>query len=573
MKHFSFLGDEISAVFSARKRIFWTVAIFSAVINILMLVPSIYMLQVYDRVLSSGNVMTLWMLTAITISLFIIMGALDYIRSMIAIRLSNYFDMQLNERVYTAAYQAALNQGANNAGQMLNDLMTIRQFFTGSTLFSFFDIFWFPIYLFVIFLFNVWLGILALSGAIILLLLAILNERLTKTALRKASQFSTQSNQLASTNLRNIDVITAMGMLPQLRQRWLTLHLQFLNFQSQASEYASAIMAMTKTVRLLLQSLVLGMGAFLVIHHQMTPGMMIAGSILMGRTLAPIEQIITAWKGFNSTRFSWQRLRVLLEENPKPIKRITLPVPQGVLTVEKIVASIPTKPEQSIIKNIQFTLQGGNVLGIIGASASGKSTLARVLAGIWPVQTGNIRLDGADIYQWDKEELGPYIGYLPQDIELFSGTIAENIARFNELDSAKIITAAQKAGVHEMILALEKGYDTLIGHDGVGLSGGQRQRIGLARALYNDPVFIILDEPNSNLDDAGEMALNKTIAALKEQHKTVILITHRTSLLSQTTHLLFLVQGEMRAFGPTEKVMEALAKTRVNHSNKPLIVA
>lgn len=566
---FSLSKNEITDILRTRRRIFHSAAIFSAFINLLMLIPSLYMLQVYDRVLPSSNIMTLFMLTLITIGLFIMMGALDYVRSMMVIRLSNYFDMQLNERVYTAAHQKRVKEPQFSAGQALIDLTTIRQFLTGNALFAFFDIFWFPIYLFVIFLFNIWLGIFALFGVFILILLAIFNEIQSKYPLKKANLASRQSHQLASENLSNPDVITAMGMVPQLRQRWLNLHLHFLDFQRIASEKAALILITSKTFRMMLQSLVLGLGALLVLDQQITPGMMIAGSILMGRTLSPIEQLISAWKGFSAAKLAWQRLITLLNDTPKHDSKITLPAPKGVVNAHKIVVNFPQNPQKIVLKEMSFALSPGNVLGIIGSSASGKSSLLRALAGILPVSSGSIRLDGADIFAWDKTELGPHIGYLPQNIALFSGTIAENIARFNALDSQKIIAAAQKASVHELILGLEKGYETVIGHDGIGLSGGQKQRIGLARALYGDPTLILLDEPNSNLDDEGEMALKKTIETLKAQQKTVIFITHRRNLLEKTTHLLFLMQGEMKAFGPTEKVLAALTPSQTKpHFNQ-----
>nr|AAS19411.1 PrtB [Photorhabdus sp. Az29] len=531
-----------------------------------MLVPSVYMLQVYDRVLPSGNEITLLMLTLITLGMFTMMGMLEYIRSMIVIRIGSQLDMKLNNRVYTASYESNLKNGTTDAGQMLNDLANIRQFLTGNALFAFFDAPWFPIYLLVIFLFNPWLGLLALVGALVLIALAALNQWLSSQPLSEASQLSLRSASLASTNLRNAEVIEALGMLPVLRRRWFGLHERFLNFQRIASERASVINSVTKTVRMALQSLILGLGGWLAIGGHITPGMMIAASILMGRALSPIEQLIQAWKGWSGARLSWQRLTNLLEQQPERKPGMSLPAPKGNLAVDKVSAAPPGRNSKVVLQDVSFTLDAGDVLGLIGPSASGKSTLARLLVGIWPAQEGVVRLDNADIYQWNKDELGSSIGYLPQDIELFGGTIAENIARFNEVEPEKVVKAAQKAGVHELVLALDKGYDTVIGAGGVGLSGGQKQRIGLARALYDEPSLVVLDEPNSSLDEAGERALNEAIAQLKAQGKTVIVITHRMSLLSQTNKILLLVQGKMKMFGSSQQVIAALSQQNQEHS-------
>ncbi|AOM42312.1 type I secretion system permease/ATPase [Xenorhabdus hominickii] len=560
--------DEITDVIRARSKVFWTIGLFTAFINVLMLVPSIYMLQVYDRVLPSSNEMTLLMLTLITLGMFAIMGGLEYIRSQVVIRIGSQFDMCLNQRVYTASYESNLKNGSTDAGQMLNDLATIRQFLTGNALFAFFDAPWFPVYLGVIFLFSPYLGLLALVGALILIILAVLNQWLSQAPLAEASHLSLRSTNLASTNLRNAEVIEALGMLPVLRQRWFGLHERFLNFQRIASERAAAIAAITKTVRIALQSLILGLGGWLAIEGHITPGMMIAGSILMGRALSPIEQLIQAWKSWSAARLSWQRLDQLLKTQPERKNGMSLPVPNGALSLEKVSAIPPgkaktaqaTEKNKQVLQDISFALEAGDVLGVIGPSASGKSTLARLLVGIWPAQEGVVRLDGADIYQWNKDELGASIGYLPQDIELFGGSIAENIARFNEVVPEKVIEAAQKAGVHDLILNLEQGYDTVIGAGGMGLSGGQKQRIGLARALYGNPSLVVLDEPNSNLDDAGEKALSRAIAQWREQGKTVVVITHRPSLLSQTNKVLLLVQGKMKMFGPSQQIMAALSQ-------------
>lgn len=550
--------NEIADAIRTRTRVFWSIGIFTAFINLLMLVPSVYMLQVYDRVLPSRNEITLLMLTLIMLGMFAMMSLLEYIRSMVVICISNQLDMRLNTRVYTAVYEANIKNGSSDAGQMLNDLTNLRQFLTGSALFTFFDVPWFPVYLSVIFLFNPWLGLFALLGALLLISLAVINEFVSKKPLAEACKLSIVSGNLASTNLRNAEVIEALGMLPNLRHRWFDLHQQFLSSQRIASERSGRVSAVTKFVRMSLQSLVLGLGGWLAIDGHITPGMMIAGSILMGRTLAPIEQVINVWKSYSAARLSYDRLVRLLETYPQRSTGMSLPRPEGVVSVEGVSATPPGSSEAVVLHNVSFGIQPGDVLGIIGPSASGKSTLARVLVGVWPVSEGTVRLDNSDIYQWDKSELGPYIGYLPQDIELFAGTIAENIARFNDIDSEKVIEAAKLAGVHELILRFPDGYNTVLGSSGVGLSGGQKQRIGLARALYGIPSLVVLDEPDSSLDDAGKKALDQAITSLRRRNKTVILITHRTSLLFMTSKLLLLVNGNVNAFGPTQQVLQRL---------------
>ena len=554
--------NEIADIIRTRSRVFWNVGAFTAFINILMLVPSVYMLQVYDRALPSRNEITLLMLTLIMLAMFAVMALLEYVRSMVVIRIGSQLDMRLNTRIYTAAYESNLKNGASDAGQMLGDLTTLRQFLTGSALFAFFDAPWFPVYLLVIFLFNPWLGLFALLGSLLLIALAVINEIVSRKPLAEASRLSIRSGGLAGTTLRNAEVIEALGMLPNLQRRWFTLHARFLNQQRIASERAGRISAITRFVRLSLQSLVLGLGGWLAIRGDLTPGMMIAGSILMGRTLAPIEQVINGWKSFNGAKLAYGRLVRLLDENPPRESGMSLPRPQGRVDVRGASAKPPGAVGEFVLHGVTFAIQPGDVLGLIGPSASGKSTLSRLLVGVWPVEEGTVRLDDADIYQWDKDSLGPYIGYLPQDIELFAGTIAENIARFGDVDAGKVIAAARLAGVHELILHLANGYDTVLGHGGAGLSGGQKQRLGLARALYGDPSLVVLDEPNANLDDAGERALNQAILTLRQQNKTVVLVSHRTQLLSLTTKLLLLVNGRVNAFGPTQQVLQALAEAR-----------
>ncbi|MBC3806267.1 type I secretion system permease/ATPase [Undibacterium seohonense] len=553
--------NELVDILTTFKGTFKTIGVFSAIINLLMLVPSLYMLQVYDRVLQSRNEMTLVMLTLLMLGAYGLMSALEFIRSFVLIRLGAKLDMQMNKRIYTAAFEQNLKRGGGNAGQALQDLTQIRQFLTGNGLFAFFDAPWFPIYLAVIFMFDVYLGLFALVAVIVMVILAYVNEQVSKKPLAEANTMAIMSSNLATNNLRNAEVIEAMGMLPNLMGRWYKLHAKFLNLQAEASEKSGMVTAASKFVRVSVQSLVLGFGALLVIENKMTPGMMIAGSILLGKATGPIDQLIGVWKQWSSVKSAYERLNDLLSNNPVREAGMELPKPQGHVSVEAVTAA-PPGSTVAVLKNLTFGLTPGDVLGVIGPSGSGKSTLARLLVGVWPAAVGKVRLDGADIYQWNKDQLGPHIGYLPQDIELFGGTVAENIGRFGEVDSEKVIMAAKRAGVHDLILHFPKGYDTLLGDGGAGLSGGQKQRIGLARAMYDDPSMLVLDEPNSNLDDVGEQALVAALNDLRQRGKTIILVTHRQSVLGITNKLLLLRDGVAQAFGPRDQVLQALAQAQ-----------
>ena len=559
---------EIAKALSGFRSVFRTVGVFSLFINLLMLAPSLYMLQVYDRVLPSHNEYTLWMLSLMILGMFAFIAALEYVRSQVVIRVGARLDASLNQRIYTAAFEQNLKKPGTTAGQALNDLTTLRQFVTGNALFTFFDAPWFPIYLLVIFIFDPLLGVFALSGTVLLIALAVLNEKVTHKPLAEANALSISSSTLATNNLRNAQVIEAMGMLPNLRQRWYKVHQQFLDQHSEASRKAALIAALTKFVRLAQQSLVLGFGAWLVLDGRITGGMMIAASILVGKALSPVEAVIGVWRQWSGVKSARDRLNALLLANPPREAGMSLPPPQGVLTVEGVSAAPPGHPV-AVLKAVSFALVPGDVLCVLGPSASGKSTLARLLVGIWPSVAGKVRLDNSDVYRWNKDELGPWVGYLPQEVELFGGTIGENIARFGEVDSEQVIQAAQRAGVHDMILHFPQGYDTVLGDGGAGLSGGQRQRIGLARALYGDPSFLVLDEPNSNLDDAGEQALTMAVNDLKQRGKTVVLIAHRAGVVNIATKLLILREGAVQAFGPRDEVLQAMVAERQANAPAP----
>ena len=550
---------------------FATAGFFSLFINFLMLVPALYMLQLYDRVLSSGSEPTLVMLTLIMVLLFLTMGGLEWTRGMILIRTSTRLETLLNVRLFGVAFKEALyGTGRGNSAQPLDDLTGLRQFLTGNGLFAFFDSPWMPIYIAVMFMFHEWFGWMAIGTAIILVLLAFINEKLTNETLTSANELANIGRGLVTRNLRNAEVVESMGMLAGIRESWMTGIKKVLFLQAKASVRAAAIQSLTKTIRLMSQSLVLGVGAYLVLLGEISPGLMIAGSILLGRALAPIDMMIGTWKGFVAARGQYARLEALLLKIPEELPKMSLPAPDGELVLNKVMVSAPMS-NVPIVRGVSFSLAPGESLGIIGPSAAGKSTLARAILGIWPALQGKVRLDGVDIFSWNREELGPFIGYLPQDIELFEGTISANVARFGEVDPEKVVAAAKLADVHEMILGLDDGYDTVIGSNGGVLSGGQRQRIGLARAVYDDPKLVLLDEPNSNLDDQGELALAKALSALKHKETTVIVITHRAGVLSALDKLLLLRDGQMIDYGLREEVMEKATKKLAVPKSKAIV--
>lgn len=563
--------NSLQAALKACKGSFISVGVFSLFVNALMLVPTFYMLQVYGRVVTSGSLSTLAMLTIIMVVLTITTGLLEWIRSRIMVRVSTKLDVILSRDVYRASFKQALATGGMNASaQPLSDLTSLRQFLTGNGVFAFFDAPWLPIYVAVMFMFHPWYGWMAIGCAIVLICLAYANEKVTGKAIADANRENIAASLYTTKNLRNAEVIESMGMLNSLINRWSLRQKKVLLLQSVASDNGGVVTSMSKTFRVMVQSLILGLGAYLAVNHEISPGLVIAGSVLLGRALAPIDLIIGSWKGFIAARGQYSRLNEILSKLQSEPVRMALPAPEGNVTVENMIVGAPGS-RSAIIKGISFAVQAGTVVGVIGPSASGKSTLARALLGIWPPQHGSVRLDGADISNWDKAELGPYIGYLPQDIELFEGTISENIARFGEVDAELVVQAAKVAGVHDMILLLPDGYDTVIGSDGVNLSGGQRQRIGLARAIYGTPRLIILDEPNSNLDEVGERALSYALEYLKATGATIFVITHRTNILSQLDRLLVMKDGLLSMYGPSEQVIAELsAKAKTQQKATPV---
>jgi ATP-binding cassette subfamily C protein EexD len=546
-----------------------SVGFFSLFINALMLVPTFYMLQVYGRVVTGGSLTTLAMLTIILTFLLVTMGLLEWVRSRIMVRVSTRLDVLLGRDVYRASFKRALDSGGQDASaQPLSDLTGLRQFMSGNGLFAFFDAPWLPIYIAVLFLFHPWYGWTAIGCALILLALAWINEQSTGKVLAEANKESIGATLQTNKNLRNAEVIESMGMLDSLMSRWSLRHKKVLQLQSRASDRSGIITSISKTFRLLVQSLILGLGAYLAVSHEINPGLVIAGSVLLGRALAPLDLMIGSWKGFIAARSQYARLNGILDQLKAEPERMPLPAPIGHVTVENLTLGAPGA-KTAIIKGIGFNAPAGAMIGVVGPSASGKSTLAKALVGVWKPQHGVVRLDTADIANWDKSQLGPHLGYLPQDIELFEGTISDNIARFGVVDPDKVVLAARTASVHEMILMLPDGYDTVIGEGGINLSGGQRQRIGLARAIYGSPRLIVLDEPNAHLDEVGERALALALQQLKLTGATVFVIAHRTSILAQLDRLLVMNAGTISLYGPRDQVLAQLNANQLAAQQKP----
>ncbi len=536
-------------------------ALFSAAVNLLMLTPIIYMLQVYDRVVASGSVPTLTMLTILMVCLLLSMGGFEWVRSMVMIAASNRLEQRLRQRVADATFnRALLSGGMTTSAQPMNDLSQLRQFLTGSSLFAFFDAPWVPVYIFVMYLFHPYFALAGVIAVIIMLALTLANEKTTSPKLQDANSLNSAVNNQLTGTLRNAEVIAAMGMGKDIRARQEDGSERIMDLQSTASRQAGAFTSLSKALRITMQSLTLGLGALLALQQQISPGMMIAGSLLLGRALAPIDLLVNTWRGFSVARAQYRRLGELLEQLPERQPPMRLPTPQGRLTVENLFVRPPPPAQTNVVINANFELSPGEALGVVGPSASGKSSLARAILGVWPSAGGAVRLDGAEIFTWDREQLGPHVGYLPQDIELFDGSIADNICRFGGQDEEAIVAAAKLAGVHDLILTLPNGYNTLIGGAGGVLSGGQRQRIGLARAVYGNPCLIVLDEPNSNLDDQGERELVEALDRIKRQGSTVIVISHRTMVLQSMDKMLVLKDGRTASYGPRAQVLASLMK-------------
>ena len=561
---------QLEKTLSNTKKSFFYVGVFSMFINILALTPSIYMLQVYDRVMSSRSIDTLILITGIVAIMFVTTGILDLVRSRILVRIGNQMDLELNSHLFDVVFTLARLNPSGATTQPITDLTKIRQFMTGNGVFAFFDSPWFPIYILIMYIFSPWFALYAVFAAIVLVSITFLNEKTTKKMLAEANGASSQALNYVNKNLLNAEIVHAMGMNDDIRDRWLQKHLKFLSVQSKASDLAGRWTNMSKTLRQFFQALTYGLGAYLAINGLISSGMIIAGAVLLGRALAPLDLLTNAWKGFSDARESYNRLNNLLTHFPEMPETMDLPAPKGEIRVENIIVT-PPGSQIPALKGINMLIPVGTTLGIIGPSASGKSTFARAILGVWPIANGKVRLDGADVHQWDSVKLGKYIGYLPQDIELFEGSVSENISRFSELNAEDVVEAAKIAGVHEMILKLPQGYDTIVGAGGTTLSGGQRQRVGLARAVYQKPPVIVLDEPNSNLDDEGEKALVGTILQMKENGSTIVLITHRPSILNVVDNIAVFSGGTLSMHGEKEEIFASLKQKALQNHLQPSV--
>jgi ATP-binding cassette subfamily C protein PrsD len=536
-------------------------AIASALINLLYLTGSVYMLEVYDRVLTSRSVPTLVGLSVLALVLYSFQGFLDLLRGRVLIRIGRFLGQGLSVRVYQTIARLALSTRSTGDGlQPLRDLDQVRGFLSGSGPIALLDLPWMPFYIAICFAFHVLIGITALVGAIVIVAFTVMTELMTREPQKATTELAGRRQAMAEASRRNAEVLHAMGMGPQVAARWGEVNNKFLDSYQRSSDVSSGFGAMSKVMRVILQSAVLGVGAYLVIMQEATAGIIIAGSILAARALAPVDLAIANWRGFVAARQSWRRLNDLLARIPADEDQMVLPKPATSLAVENL-SLVPPADRRVVLQDVTFRLENGMGLGIVGPSASGKSSLARALVGVWPPARGTVRLDGATLAQWPPTALGRHIGYLPQDVELLSGTVAQNIARFDaDAKPEAVIAAAQAAGVHDLILHLPDGYDTDIGESGMTLSAGQRQRIALARALYGEPFLVVLDEPNSNLDSDGEEALTRAILDVRKRGGIVVVIAHRGNVLAGVDRMMVLVQGRVQSFGPKEEVLAKLRR-------------
>jgi PrtD family type I secretion system ABC transporter len=530
--------------------------LFSLAINLLLLAPPLYMLQVFDRVLTSRSNETLVFLTIGAALALATMAGLDVVRTQLLAAGGAALDRALGVRVLERLLAEAARKGVGENAHALRDAHCVRAFFGGPGVLALFDLPWLPVFLAIIFLFHPLMGAFALGGALVMLLLAAVNERLTRRSLERAQAEARRAAAFIDTGARHAEIVSALGMLDAVTRRWSTLNEAASARQMRAARSGARTSGLTRLARQLIQTGMLAIGAYVVVDQQVSAGVMIAATILLSRALAPVEQLVAGWRSLVEARAAWRRLRELLSDEAGAAPQTTLPTPAGKLSAENLVFGFPGA-ERAILRGVSFALEAGESLGVIGPSASGKSTLARLAVGVWRPASGHMRLDGADVAAWPRADLGGHIGYLPQDIQLFPGTVAQNIARLADGDDAQVIRAAQRAGVHELILRLPKGYDTDIGG---GLSPGQRQRIALARALYGDPRLAVLDEPNASLDNEGEQALLRSLAGLKADGVTVVIVAHRPSLLAGVDKLLVLRDGVVEAFGPREQIMPRMVR-------------
>ena len=554
-------SSELAAALGACRRASLAIGLFSGMSNILMLTGSLFMLEVYDRVLPSRSVPTLVALLILTAGLYAAQGFIDAIRSRILVRIGDSLDETMSMRVYDAIVRLPLKIGGKGDGsQPIRDLDSVRGFLSGAGPSAFFDLPWLPVYLAVCFLFHPYIGLTALGGAVILIALTVATELRTRSPTRQATQFAVARNALMESSRRNAEAMTAMGMVGRIAKRWREANRSYIAATGQASDVVGGLGAASKVLRLLLQSSLLAVGAWLVIHQESTPGIIIAGSILGGRALAPVDLAIANWRGFIGARQSWHRLSRLLAQLPPRTEPMPLQPPSKSIVVQNA-AVCPPGEQKIVCQDVNFTLTGGKALGIIGPTASGKSSLARMLVGVWSPLRGTVRLDGAALDQWSPEALGRHVGYLPQDVELFPGNVAQNIARFEDPPNPEaVLAAAQAAGVHDLIVNLPDGYETKVGERGSALSAGQAQRIALARALYRDPFLVVLDEPNSNLDAEGDEALTRAILGLRARGAIAVVVAHRPSAIAGVDYILVMAKGRQQQFGPKEEVLTRVAQ-------------
>ncbi|MET1115335.1 MAG: type I secretion system permease/ATPase [Comamonas sp.] len=551
--------SELRTALTALRPFFVRSAWFSVFASLLVLAPSGYMLEVYGRVVNSRNHETLLWLTVLVLGAFLLMEVLEWARSEIMRGAAEALDRKMHMRIFKAMFEANVRRVPGGQVQTLADFKRVCEFLYSPALLAIMEAPIALVMMVLLFLISPVLGWTAVVFGLLQMGITWFNERRTKPPLMAASRESMEAQRYADGTLNNAEVLESMGMLKNTHRRWIAKQRKFLQLQAVASDSAGGFQALSKLVQNVLSSLLLGLACWLLLHDQLNGGggMMVVASILGGRMLAPLVQVIAQWQSVVNVRDSWNRLEALLAAVPNDAAAMSLPPPQGRLQVEQLMAGAPGTPGH-ILRGISLALQPGDVLAVVGPSASGKTTFARLLVGLWPASVGKVRLDGADVQAWNKQELGPHMGYLPQGVALFEGTMAENIARFGVVDMAKVETAARAVGLHELISLLPQGYETLVGPGGVRLSGGQRQRVGLARAFYGDPVYVVLDEPNSSLDDEGDAALSQAIKQASARGTTVVVITHRTSVLNVTNKLLVLRDGQQQAFGPRDEVLAAL---------------
>jgi PrtD family type I secretion system ABC transporter len=544
---------------------------FSFFINLLMFVAPLHMLQIYDRVLVSRSEVTLVVLTGLAIGLLAVYGLLEGVRSRILNRIGLEFDELMSSRLLNMVFEIAISRpSAGPPQQLIRDTDTIRDFIGGQAIIALCDAPWVPVFIGVCFILHPLLGFVSLCGAIIVFVLAASNEFLTKKKLSEASRLWIRAANDSIVSLRNSEIVKALGMIPGIKANWTKNRDAALSNHSSASDMGSSIVACSRFVRMVLQVVILAVGGYLAIQDQITPGTMIAASIIMGRALAPVEMAVAQWRNFIGVRDAYNRINEMVDGHPDELKVMDLPPPTGKVSLQSVYVKAPEQPVNNlIINNISLDFAPGTITGIVGPSGCGKSSLVRAIVGVWPTFRGAVRYDGANIQNWSSERLGPYIGYMPQDVELFGGSVAQNIARFQDINSEEIIAAAQKAGVHDLILQLQDGYDTNIGTGGQVLSGGQRQRVALARALYMNPSIIVLDEPNSNLDSAGEKALADAIVDAKQAGATVIVVSHRPSLIASTDNIAVLNKGALVKIGPRAQILNELGGGQITSGSAP----